>query len=98
MGFFEHGLFVPRLVLSQLLDVLATFYNVFNGGSGKRVLDRVYLMLFLATIAIIVLLAIFTSGPAKASVPDPTDPASLAERTLTNDRGSINLGNQKCLP
>ncbi len=94
----ERGLAVPRLVLSQLLVVLAAFYNVFDGGSGKRVLDRIYLMLFVAMIAIIVLLVIFTSGAATASVPDPTDPASLAERTLTNDRWLMNRGNREFRP
>lgn len=60
-GLTEYGMRIPYIVLSEFLDVLATFYNVFDGATGKRSLSRIYLGLFVITVAIILTILIFTN-------------------------------------
>jgi hypothetical protein len=47
---------VFRLALSQLLEVLAIFHNVFDGAPEKRVLNRIYIGVFVTVMAAIIFL------------------------------------------
>jgi hypothetical protein len=53
-NFKPHASAVFLLALSQLLEVLAIFHNVFDGPSEKRVLNSIYIGMFVTVMAVII--------------------------------------------